>query len=61
MDDYNGLEFIQCACRFTENYTLNNNEGRNVKASGDKDADSPVKEGIPLIDKSIFNVPCSKP
>ena len=21
---YNGLEFIQCACRFTENYTLNN-------------------------------------
>ena len=23
--NYNGLEFIQCACRFTENYTLINN------------------------------------
>lgn len=39
--NYNGLEFIQCACRFTENYTLNNNEGGMSKRQEIKNADSP--------------------
>ncbi len=27
----NGLDFIQCACRFTEHYTMTNNEDRKIK------------------------------
>ena len=52
---YNGLEFIQCACRFTENYTLNNNEGGMSKRQEIKMLIRQLKKDNPLIDKSIFN------
>ena len=51
----NGLEFIQCACRFTENYTLNNNEGGISKRQEIKMLIRQLKKDNPLIDKSIFN------
>ena len=53
--NYNGLEFIQCACRFTENYTLNNNEGGMSKRQEIKMLIRQLKKDNPLIDKSIFN------
>ena len=53
--NYNGLEFIQCACRFTENYTLNNNEGGISKRQEIKMLIRQLKKDNPLIDKSIFN------
>ena len=53
--NYNGLKFIQCACRFTENYTLNNNEGGMSKRQEIKMLIRQLKKDNPLIDKSIFN------
>ena len=53
--NYNGLEFIQCACRFTENYTLNNNEGGMSKRQEIKMLIRQLNKDNPLIDKSIFN------
>lgn len=53
--NYNGLEFIQCACRFTEDYTLNNNEGGISKRQEIKMLIRQLKKDNPLIDKSIFN------
>ena len=53
--NYNGLEFIQCACRVTENYTLNNNEGGMSKRQEIKMLIRQLKKDNPLIDKSIFN------
>lgn len=51
---YNGLEFIQCACRFTENSSV---EEDGTSASKRQEAKALIKElkkDIPDIEKSIF-------
>lgn len=53
--NYNNLEFIQCACRFTEKYTLCSNEGGISKRQEIKQLIKTLKAENPLIEKSIFN------
>lgn len=53
--NYNNLEFIQCACRFTEKYTLCGNEGGISKRQEVKQLIKTLKAENPLIEKSIFN------
>lgn len=50
--DYNALEFIQCACRFTEN---NAACGGGSKRQEIKDLLRQLKKDNPNIEKSIFN------
>ncbi len=52
---YNGLEFIRCACRFTENYTENDNEDGMSKRQEIKSLIKKLREDNPEIEKSIFN------
>ena len=52
---YNELEFIQCACRFTENCTMCDNGGGGSKRQEIKNLIRRLKRDNPLIDKSIFN------
>lgn len=52
---YNELEFIQCACRFTENCTMCDNGGGGSKRQEIKMLIRRLKRDNPLIDKSIFN------
>ena len=52
---YNELEFIQCACRFTENCTMCDNGGGGSKRQEIKTLIRRLKRDNPLIDKSIFN------
>ncbi len=53
--NYNNLDFIQCACRFTEKYTLCSNEGGISKRQEIKQLIKTLKAENPLIEKSIFN------
>ena len=55
MKRYNELEFIQCACRFTENCTMCDNGGGGSKRQEIKTLIRRLKRDNPLIDKSIFN------
>ncbi len=50
--DYNGLSFLQCACRFTEN--LENGTGES-KRQEIKELIRELKKTNPLIEKNIFN------
>lgn len=52
---YNNLEFIQCACRFTENLEKEGNDSSNSKRQEIKDLISRLKKVNPNIEKSIFN------
>lgn len=52
---YNQLEFIQCACRFTENCTICDNGGGGSKRQEIKTLLSRLKRDNPNIEKSIFN------
>ena len=52
---YNDLEFIQCACRFTENCTMCDNGGGGSKRQEIKQLIHRLKRDNPLIEKSIFN------
>jgi tRNA(Ile)-lysidine synthase TilS/MesJ len=52
---YNDLEFIQCACRFTENCTMCDNGGGGSKRQEVKMLIKKLKRDNPLIEKSIFN------
>lgn len=52
---YNDLEFIQCACRFTENCTMCDNGGGGSKRQEVKQLIHRLKRDNPLIEKSIFN------
>ena len=52
---YNDLEFIQCACRFTENCTMCDNGGGGSKRQEVKMLIRRLKRDNPLIEKSIFN------
>ncbi|MBQ3879651.1 MAG: tRNA 2-thiocytidine biosynthesis protein TtcA [Oscillospiraceae bacterium] len=49
---YNSLEFIQCACRFTENYTLH---GGDSKRQEIKQLLKTLRRDNPNIEKCIFN------
>ncbi|MGN1467748.1 MAG: ATP-binding protein [Ruminococcus sp.] len=52
---YNNLDFIQCACRFTENITSDNNGVSNSKRQEVKNLIRMLKKDNPNIEKSIFN------
>ena len=52
---YNDLEFIQCACRFTENCTMCDNGGGGSKRQETKLLLRRLKRDNPNIEKSIFN------
>ena len=52
---YNDLEFIQCACRFTENCTACDNGGGGSKRQEIKTLLRRLKRDNPNIEKSIFN------
>ena len=51
---YNGLEFIQCACRFTENCVLGDNGGGS-KRQEMKALVKELRKESPLIDRNIFS------
>ena len=51
---YNDLEFIQCACRFTENCTMCDNGGGGSKRQEVKILLRRLKRDSPNIEKSIF-------
>lgn len=52
---YNQLEFIQCACRFTENCTICDNGGGGSKRQEIKTLLRRMRRDSPDIEKSIFN------
>ena len=52
---YNELEFIQCACRFTENCSICDNGGGGSKRQEVKVLIRRLKRDNPNIEKSIFN------
>jgi tRNA(Ile)-lysidine synthase TilS/MesJ len=52
---YNQLEFIQCACRFTENCSICDNGGGGSKRQEVKVLLRRLKRDNPNIEKSIFN------
>ena len=52
---YNDLEFIQCACRFTENCAVCDNGGGGSKRQEIKTLLRRLKRDNPDIEKSIFN------
>ena len=52
---YNDLEFIQCACRFTENCTACDNGGGGSKRQEIKTLIKRLKRDNPFIEQSIFN------
>ena len=52
---YNELEFIQCACRFTENCSICDNGGGGSKRQEVKVLLRRLKRDNPNIEKSIFN------
>ena len=51
--EQNNLEFIKCACRFTENYTINNNE-ESSKRQEVKNLIKEFRKKSNYIDKNIF-------
>ena len=53
--NYNKLEFIQCACRFTENCTMCDNGGGGSKRQEVKELIKRLKRDNPNIENSIFN------
>ena len=52
---YNGLEFIQCACRFTENSAAHGNDGSSSKRQEIKLLLRQLRRNNPDIEKSVFN------
>jgi tRNA(Ile)-lysidine synthase TilS/MesJ len=52
---YNELEFIQCACRFTENCTVCDNGGGGSKRQEIKTLLRRLSRDNPNLEKSIFN------
>ena len=52
---YNDLEFIQCACRFTENCAICDNGGGGSKRQEIKNLIRRLKRENPNIENSIFN------
>lgn len=52
---YNSLEFIQCACRFTDNYTSSGDGIGDSKRQEIKQLIKTLSKDNPLIEKNIFN------
>ncbi len=52
---YNELEFIQCACRFTENFTSSEDGVGKSKRQEIKKLIAELKKTNPNVEKSIFN------
>lgn len=52
---YNQLEFIQCACRFTENISNSDNKIGSSKRQEIKELIKTLKKTNPNVDKNIFN------
>ena len=52
---YNGLDFIQCACRFTENCSLPEDDSGGSKRKEMKILIRRLRKDTPNIDRSIFN------
>lgn len=52
---YNQLEFIQCACRFTENVSNSDNKIGSSKRQEIKELIKTLKKTNPNVDKNIFN------
>ena len=52
--NYNKLTFINCACRFTESVTLNNNSNSVSKRKEIKELIKELKKINPSIDRNIF-------
>lgn len=53
--DRNNLDFIQCACRFTENYTKTNNSDGESKREEIKNLINDLRKVYKNIDVNIFN------
>ena len=53
--NYNGLNFIQCACRFTENIERDGEEGTDSQRYKTKQLIKRLEEENPLIAKNIFS------
>ncbi len=53
--NYNDLQFIQCACRFTENCTICDNGGGGSKRQEVKQLIKRLKKDNPTIETNIFN------
>lgn len=53
--NYNDLQFIQCACRFTENCTMCDNGGGGSKRQEMKALIKKFRQTSSMIDKNIFN------
>lgn len=53
--NYNGLNFIQCACRFTENIERDGEEGTASQRYKTKQLIKQLEEENPLISKNIFS------
>ena len=52
--DYNGLRFIQCACKFTDTCTTCNNEENRSKRMEIKELIKTLKEVNPYVEGNIF-------
>ena len=52
---YNDLEFIRCACRFTEAIAMREHSGENSRRQETKDLIRELKKTHPGIEDSIFN------
>ena len=52
---YNDLEFIRCACRFTEAIAMREHNGENSRRQETKDLIRELKKTHPGIEDSIFN------
>jgi tRNA(Ile)-lysidine synthase TilS/MesJ len=52
--EYNDLQFIQCACRFTENCTMCDNGGGGSKREEMKKLIKKLRQTSDIIDKNIF-------
>jgi len=52
--NYNELEFLQCACRFTENLSMEETQTQS-KRKETKELIRELKKGNPLVEMNIFN------
>lgn len=52
--DYNGLHFIQCACKFTDTCTTCSNEENRSKRVEVKELIKTLKKGNPFVEGNIF-------
>ena len=52
--DYNGLHFIQCACKFTDTCTTCNNEEKRSKRVEIKELIRRLKQSNPYVEGNIF-------